>query len=180
MQTKKHRKLKVTRRHVVAGLASLPFMASFKPTFALAGTPEPDKFIYASSILCGIKMDKSYIQLSNLVWAAITNNDTEKDHREWHRLIDRVAKLPASATSKDIKRAIRPLGRRVFKKAQLLAKVWYTGRIAIRPVTPKDQFPFKVISYDDALVWIACDFTKPPVTCGGHFGYWQHPFTGRV
>ncbi len=180
MQTKKHRKIKVTRRHVVAGLASLPFISSFNPTFAMASMPAADKFIYASSILCGIKMDKSYIQLSNQVWAAITNNNTEKDRLDWHRLIDRIAKLPATANNRDIQRALRPLGHRIFKKAQLLAKVWYTGRIAIRPVTKHDKFPFDVISYDDALVWIACDFTKPPVTCGGHFGYWQHPFTGRV
>ncbi len=29
------------------------------------------------------------------------------------------------------------------------------------------------ISYDEALTWQACTFTKPSATCGGPFGYWQ-------
>lgn len=31
------------------------------------------------------------------------------------------------------------------------------------------------ISYDEALTWQACTFTKPSATCGGPFGYWQDP-----
>lgn len=31
------------------------------------------------------------------------------------------------------------------------------------------------ISYDEALTWQACSFTKPSATCGGPFGYWQDP-----
>jgi hypothetical protein len=32
----------------------------------------------------------------------------------------------------------------------------------------------KVVTYNDALAWTVCfDFTKPPATCGGPFGYWH-------
>jgi len=179
MTIKSQKKLKVTRRHVIGGLASLPFMASFKPNLAMATDTGMDRFIYATSVLCAIPMDKSYIQLSAQIWHALTHKATEKDMREWRKLIDKLASLPANASSKRIKNALRLMGRGVNEKARLMAKVWYTGRIERRVLDTK-LTKFEVINYDEALVWIACDFTKPPVTCGGHFGYWQHPFTGKV
>jgi hypothetical protein len=30
-------------------------------------------------------------------------------------------------------------------------------------------------TWDDALAWKACTFTKPPATCGGQTGYWAKP-----
>jgi hypothetical protein len=171
-------KFKVTRRHVIGGLASIPFAASFTPTFALADAPEINKFIYASSILCGIKLDKSFIALAHQIWGALTLGATDKEKRSWRRMINQISTLPANANSRKINKALRMAGRGAKEQARLLAKVWYTGRIK-RKIGPK-QSTFEVINYDDALVWLACDFTKPPVTCGGHFGYWQHPFTGKV
>ncbi|NVK17540.1 MAG: hypothetical protein HWE30_02465 [Methylocystaceae bacterium] len=179
MSVKSRSKLKVTRRHVIAGMASVPFMASFKPNLALANASKMDQFIYASSILCGIPMDKSYIQLSHQIWQALTLNATDKDMREWTKLIDKVSSLPANANSARINKTLRLMGRGAHQKARLMAKVWYTGRIA-RPLLNSKLTTFEVINYDEANVWIACDFTKPPVTCGGHFGYWQHPYTGKV
>lgn len=171
-------KFKVTRRHVIGGLASIPFAASFTPTFALADAPEVNKFIYASSILSGIKLDKSFIALAHQIWGAVTFGVTDKEKRNWQHMINQVSALPANASSRKINKALRMAGRGSKEKARLLAKVWYTGRIK-RKIGHKST-TFEVITYDDALVWLACDFTKPPVTCGGHFGYWQHPFTGKV
>lgn len=42
---------------------------------------------------------------------------------------------------------------------------WYSG------VSP-DPDDLKVVSYTDALMWDAMDFTKPQAVCGGEMGYW--------
>ena len=45
---------------------------------------------------------------------------------------------------------------------------WYTG------VSP-DPDDLKVLTYTDALMWQAMDFTKPMGECGGATGYWAEP-----
>lgn len=77
---------------------------------------------------------------------------------------------------------------------QPLLKAWYLSQVELpreavdnpevqricgnlRGLTSKD-FTDNVIgqiSYDEALTWQACTFTKPSATCGGPFGYWQDP-----
>lgn len=45
---------------------------------------------------------------------------------------------------------------------------WYTG---ISP-NPDD---LQVVTYTDALIWDAMDYTKPMGFCGGGVGYWSDP-----
>jgi hypothetical protein len=168
----------LTRRQIIGGIASIPIATIFTPTKVFAAPKDIEKFIYASSILCGIAMDKTFVELAERIWTILTKDATKRDMAQWRRLIDEISKLPPSSDSKRIKKRLRYMGPRVFEKAQLLAKVWYTGRIKRTNGTPKGTF--QVIDYDNALVWLACTFTKPPVTCGGHFGYWQHPYTRGV
>jgi hypothetical protein len=45
---------------------------------------------------------------------------------------------------------------------------WYTG------VSP-DPDDLKDLTYTDALMWQAMDYTKPMGYCGGAMGYWAEP-----
>ena len=46
---------------------------------------------------------------------------------------------------------------------------WYSGRY------PSGS-GMAVIDLNQALVWTALDFTKPPGVCGGETGYWAEPY----
>lgn len=45
---------------------------------------------------------------------------------------------------------------------------WYTG------LSP-DPSDLQVLTYTDALIWRAMDYTKPMAFCGGGVGYWADP-----
>lgn len=52
--------------------------------------------------------------------------------------------------------------------ADAIVAAWYSGVYA----TGKGD---AVATYNDALVWQALSFTKPPGNCGGPSGYWSLP-----
>lgn len=52
--------------------------------------------------------------------------------------------------------------------ANEIVAAWYTG------VSP-DPDDLDVITYTDALMWQAMDYTKPLAYCGGGMGYWAEP-----
>jgi len=171
-------RLGMSRRGVLKGIGGMSAIL-FMPTsrsFASLPLTDMERFLKTTSVLTGITLDKSYIQLGNRIWYALTHNATAGELKNWMRLIDQVAALPLGTGEKRINQTLLRMGPGYVKKARLTAKVWYTGRIKITSGPRKGEID--VIDYDDALVWQACTFTKPPVTCGGHFGYWQHPYTG--
>ena len=49
-----------------------------------------------------------------------------------------------------------------------VVEAWYTG------VSP-DPDDLDVLTYTDALMWRAMDYTKPMGYCGGSTGYWAEP-----
>lgn len=49
-----------------------------------------------------------------------------------------------------------------------IAAAWYSG------VSP-DPEDLQVVTYVDALMWQAMDYTKPLGNCGGQMGYWADP-----
>lgn len=49
-----------------------------------------------------------------------------------------------------------------------IAAAWYSG------VSP-DPDDLEVLTYTDALMWRAMDYTKPMAYCGGPMGYWADP-----
>ncbi|EDQ04847.1 ribonucleotide-diphosphate reductase alpha subunit [Sulfitobacter indolifex HEL-45] len=49
-----------------------------------------------------------------------------------------------------------------------IAAAWYSG------VSP-DPDDLEVLTYTDALMWQAMDYTKPMAYCGGPMGYWADP-----
>jgi len=121
-------------------------------------------------MLTGISLNKTYTQLGEMIWAAVLKDENTKGKAQWFDMILRLHDLPENASEKQIERA---LNKPMIKKARYLARVWYTGKII-----NKDKSE-SVLFYDDALVWRACDWTKPPATCGGKFGYWAKPFVGK-
>ncbi len=52
--------------------------------------------------------------------------------------------------------------------ADEIVEAWYTG------VSP-DPDDLDVLTYLDALIWRAMDYTKPMAVCGGGVGYWAEP-----
>ncbi|WP_419799320.1 MAG: sugar dehydrogenase complex small subunit [Terasakiella sp.] len=166
----------LSRRRFIQGVAgsSAAILTSGIPNLAHASDMIP--FLKASSLLCGIELDRSYIQLGERIYRALTHGARPQDLKYWQRLINVLAKLPIKTTEKHLHQKLKSMGPHYLEKARLLARVWYTGRI--ERTTGPGITTFEVITYDEALVWQACTFTKPPVTCGGHFGYWQHPYSG--
>jgi len=161
----------VTRRQVVTGLAVAGVASTLPSSRLFAADLNVDKFLKVSALLTGIALDKSYIQLGNTIWDQVTRDASPSVLRQWKDIINRLAYLPSGASSDDIKNTLRSVGPIATPMAMQLTKVWYTGRIE------RTSGVFEVINYDEALVWQACDFTKPPVTCGGPFGYWAKPYS---
>ncbi|TNF18992.1 MAG: ribonucleotide-diphosphate reductase subunit alpha [Rhodobacteraceae bacterium] len=52
--------------------------------------------------------------------------------------------------------------------ADEIVATWYTG------ISP-DPDALEVLTYTDALLWQALDYTKPMAFCGGGMGYWADP-----
>jgi len=170
----------LTRRSFIFGTAAVS-AAALLPSWSAFASPAPiDSFLKVSSILSGIPLDKSYIQLGDRIWQTLTRKASDKDMAQWHVLLAELKTLPHDASQEDILAKLSPLEDTIMEKAKLLTKVWYTGRIkqVDNCRLPKNLDKCEVIDYDDALVWQACDFTKPPVTCGGQFGYWHKPYEG--
>jgi hypothetical protein len=161
----------VTRRQVVTGLAVVGVAAALPLSHLQAGERDINPFLKASSVLTGIALDTSYVQLGHTIWDEVTKDATVSTLQQWRDMITELAKLPDGASTSDIKNALQRVGPEAKPMAIQLTKVWYTGRI----VRGDDMV---IINYDEALVWRACDFTKPPVTCGGPFGYWSEPYLG--
>jgi hypothetical protein len=52
--------------------------------------------------------------------------------------------------------------------ANSIVASWYTGE-------SPDPDDLEVLTYTDALIWQAMDYTKPMAYCGGAMGYWADP-----
>jgi ABC-type amino acid transport substrate-binding protein len=52
-----------------------------------------------------------------------------------------------------------------------IVAAWYSG------VSPNPD-DLEVLTYTDALMWQAMDYTKPMAYCGGPMGYWAEPPEG--
>jgi len=163
-----------SRRDFVVGSAVVLLAPSIPVNVAFANSPRIELFLKISSILTGIELDKSYIQLGEMILDAIEKYETKQEKQNRLSLFSQFEKTPLSLSQKDLQSLLENVEKGILAQAQKIARVWYTGRIE----TEKNKFV--VISYDDALVWQACDFTKPPTTCGGPFGYWQHPYSGKT
>jgi len=155
----------------MAGMAAASVVSAL-PMGAAAAVGKPIfAFLRVSSLVTGIPLDKSYTQLGETILAALLSGEDENGIVEWAELTESLETLPDDVSEIDIEKALTPSQLAMARK---LARVWYTGQIE------RADGRIDVIDYDDALVWRACAWTKPPATCGGTFGYWQKPYKGRA
>jgi hypothetical protein len=167
------------RRHVLGAIGAMGVIGSLGLPAAHAATAPMAKdaitdeteilaFLQASSVLTGIPLDRSYIELGQAMRKALIEEGLSND------TLTLIAKL-IDAAGNGWKEA---LARRGFLPiAQNIALIWYTG---MTQYNPDDHSHSSVITYDNALAWRACSFTKPPANCGGPFGYWYDPAPGGL
>ncbi|WP_207459090.1 sugar dehydrogenase complex small subunit [Azospirillum sp. SYSU D00513] len=185
-----------TRRELLAGLAGAAVVAALPgvATVPVAEAAEaaskplmmPHDFLTASSKLCGLELDRSYIQLGTSIWRTLAALPEGKDYADLCRIaLDTPDEELAQKLGKDSPH---------WEMTRTLVATWYTGMVPAKENTKEDApascpdspLPYgtlsdgaHVITYDEALAWTVCEsFTKPSATCGGPFGYWHEPPTG--
>ena len=166
-----------TRRQFIVGLGALSTTAflPFKPL--LAGSDPIESFLKVSALLTGISLDKTYLELGNKILSALILSMILSERKDMETLISALSQLPDNTSDSVLEKQLKRMSPAIRRIAEKIAKVWYTGRITYRfSIARRRLHRVEVINYDEALVWRACDFTKPPVTCGGEFGYWQKPY----
>jgi hypothetical protein len=160
-----------TRRAVLAGLAGATALAALPVTVSAGIAPVaapmpaemPASFLTASSKLCGLPLDKSYIELAGTIWKTLTASGDQT--------FLEVCRIAAAAPDEAALRRALVDSSKYWPATKALISLWYTGMSPDRGENPKVS---KVVTYNDALAWTVCsDFTKPPATCGGPFGYWH-------
>jgi hypothetical protein len=158
-----------TRRAVLAGLAGATAIAALPVTVSAATAPVavsaemPASFLIASSKLCGLPLDKSYIELAGTIWKTLTASGDQT-------FLD-VCRIAAAAPDEASLRRALVDNSKYWPATKALISLWYTGMYPDGGETPADS---AVVTYNEALAWTVCsDFTKPPATCGGPFGYWH-------
>jgi hypothetical protein len=168
----KHKKTRAAlapnRRQVLGGLSAAGALATLGLPSAVqaAKTAQPEgiqAFLKASSVLTGISLDNSYMELAEAMLDALIDSDI--------RLSDILTVVAAiDSAGDDWKAVLKANG--LLGTAQQIALIWYTGMSQYDPSDPSNS---TVVTYDNALAWRACSFTKPPANCGGPFGYWYDP-----
>jgi hypothetical protein len=150
------------RRDVLSALASAGALA-LAPASAVAAMVDGRNggitpLLAISSKLTGIELDASYLDLARTVWDALAPVHGVPALESLVRVVAH------AAPDRPLKDVLVEHG--LLSVAQALTSTWYTGASA--------TVGGPVLFYDDALMWRACAFTKPPATCGGEFGYWEH------
>lgn len=177
------------RRNILKQIAVAAALAATPLSSVFASTQDQDlviDFLEISSFLTGIELDRSYMQLGHDILQLLFLTDFNPYH---------IRQLSAEIKHN---RTFDPFSSVWNKLAHRTLTAWYLGQIEISPkyltnanvqricsnlrghTNPKPLLNANgsitaMISYDEALVWQACDFTKPSATCGGPFGYWANP-----
>jgi|AGTN01.1.fsa_nt_gi Membrane bound FAD containing D-sorbitol dehydrogenase. len=154
------------------------------PAGAFAARPaDIIRFLAVSSELTGITLDRSYMELGEAILSLLT---LDGDAR-----MDSLTRAVSAGPGWEDRLAAAGLD----PTARAVLTAWYQGTVEIAPQhfgypavvrlfgdlaartdPARPGEPLTVlVTYDEAVVWRSCDFTKPSATCGGHFGYWQDP-----
>ena len=80
-----------------------------------------------------------------------------------------LAKLAVNTPPAQLDAALKAAG--MERTAEIVIAALYTGTVD----GPNGTI---VVSYDQALVWQACGWTKPNAFCGGQTNYWADPPVG--
>ena len=150
----------MNRRELLQGLVALASSGWLPPAFAQSAaspTLSPTQFS-ATSIAC-----TGYTFGDPRVATAMLRALNDAVGRA--NLI-RLAKLAINTLPAQLDAALKAAG--LERSAEIAVAALYTGSVD----SPKGTI---VISYDQALVWQACGWTKPNAFCGGQTNYWADP-----
>lgn len=188
-------KSSLSRRQVLkrlalsASLSSLP-LSIFSSPLSAKQSQDIKQFLALSSVITGIKLDQSYLQLGQDLLGLLSLNTPFI--LQYESLLMNFNQLEKSDQLGQ--EAAQQLNQYHAFPVQAILKAWYLSQVSltqqdrlnplvqrlcpnltnendIADITPHTQLIGQV-SYDEALTWQACVFTKPAATCGGVFGYW--------
>ncbi|WP_448203551.1 sugar dehydrogenase complex small subunit [Azospirillum sp. sgz302134] len=154
-----------SRRDILAGMAGIAATAlapaALHAPAAAPAAAAASPLMQASEKLTGVRLGASYLDLAQTVWDTLA---PVHGAPVLEKLVRVVNDAPSGRPLKDVL-----LEHGLLPAAQALTATWYTGASAA-------DGGQTVLFYNDALMWRACAFTKPPATCGGFFGYWEQAY----
>jgi hypothetical protein len=139
----------ITRRSFMAGASAGALVAGFPPLAGAQQAVTVDQFLAISSRLT----EAATTDLDSTMAAKLLDGFISTGRGSGLSLLAEDATLRVGTVADDIVAA------------------WYSGLYdtATGPA---------VAGFNEALLWNALDFTKPPGTCGGETGYWADPPQG--
>ena len=150
----------MNRRELLQGLAALASSGWLPPAFAQSAastTLSPAQFSAASVACTGYTFGDPGVATAML---RALNDAVGRAN------LIRLAKLAINTPPAQFDAALKAAG--LERSAEIVVAALYTGTVD----GPKGTV---VISYDQALVWQACGWTKPNAFCGGQTNYWADP-----
>lgn len=189
----------LSRRSALKGMAlaasasSLPISLLSSPINA-ANHKDAALFLSLSSLLTGIKLDASYLQLGQDILFLLGLN--YQFNLQYDNLV-----LSFEENNSEAQEQASYLAKHHPYPVQVILKAWYLSQVSLSEKDKQNPLVQKLcpnlrqekenyrmagqgrdsqlqtvigqINYDEALTWMACSFTKPSATCGGPFGYWK-------
>jgi hypothetical protein len=134
----------ITRRSFMAGASALAMAAGFPPLAGAQQRVTVDQFLAISA---------------RLTQAAATDLDTTMAGKLLDGFIAMGRESGLSLLAEDATLDVGTV-------ADDIVAAWYSGLYDA-------QYGPAVAGFNEALLWNALDFTKPPGTCGGETGYWS-------
>ena len=151
---------RMTRREVLKGLAALS-ASGWMPAAVAQGAPlAPAQFSAACIAYTGYAFDDPQVAAAML---------RALDQSVGRANLARLAALAAKTPPGELDAALRAAG--LAGIAEVVVMALYSGVVA----GPGGLY---VVTYDNALVWQACAWTKPNAFCGGATNYWANAPAG--
>ena len=189
----------ISRRNILKSFALLASAPSLSLT--LISSPSMaarhqgvESFLSLSSLLTGVKLDLSYLQIGQDI-LQLLKLDYQFNLQYESLLLSFESQSQADQVNPDTLSQSHASPVKKILKAWYLSQVNLTEKDRFNPLvqklcpnlreplagvsTPQDEARMQQeiigqINYDEALTWQACHFTKPAATCGGPFGYWSY------
>lgn len=186
------RRTLIKRLALTASASSLS-MSLFSQPASTKSHADITHFLSLSSLLTGIKLDASYMQLGqDILFLLGLNYQFSLQYESLFLSFNAIENHNQDAANTLLQH--HPYVTKSILKAWYLSQVELTEQDRTNPLvqalcpnlTEQDTFLAQrqpgyqqqriigQINYDEALTWQACLFTKPSATCGGPFGYWQY------
>ena len=152
---------RTTRRALLQGLAAFAVSGWMPPSVAQGGAAlSASQFATLSNAFTGYTFDDSAVASAML---------RALDAAVGRPSLTRLARLAAATPAGQLDAALKAQGLDAVAETVVVALY---GGIVQTPNGPR------VVTYDDAIVWQACGWTKPNGFCGGVTNYWATAPTG--